>query len=48
MQTRNDKTVAELMEQLIEAGPEGMAAAFTAMLNLTMRLECRRPVGAQA
>ena len=48
MQTRNDKTVAELMEQLIEAGPEGMAAAFTAMLNLAMRLERRRPVGAQA
>jgi putative transposase len=48
MQTPNDRTVAELMEQLIETGPEGMAVAFTAMLNLAMRIERERHVGAQA
>ncbi len=48
MQTRNDRIIDDLMEQLIETGPEGMAAAFTAMLNLAMRLERERHVGAQA
>ncbi len=48
MQTPHDRTVAELMEQLIETGPEGMAAVFTAMLNLAMRIERERHVGAQA
>ena len=48
MQTRDDQVVAELMEQLIETGPEGMASAFTALLNLAMRLERERHVGAQA
>lgn len=48
MQTRNDRIVAELMEQLIETGPEGMASTFTAMLNLAMRLDRERHVGAQA
>jgi transposase-like protein len=48
MQTLHDRTAALLMEQLIETGPEGMAAAFTAMLNLAMRLEWWRHVGAQA
>lgn len=48
MQTRNDRIIAELMEQLIETGPEGMASTFTAMLNLAMRLERERHVGAQA
>ena len=48
MQTTNDRAVAELMEQLIETGPDGMATAFTAMLNLAMRLERERHVGAQA
>lgn len=48
MQTPHDRTVAELMEQLIETGPEGMAVAFTAMLNLAMRIERERHVGAQA
>lgn len=36
------------MEQLIETGPEGMASAFTAMLNLAMRFERERHVGARA
>jgi len=48
MQTPHDRTVAELMEQLIETGPDGMAAAFAAMLNLAMRIERERHVGAQA
>jgi transposase-like protein len=48
MQTRDDKVIDDLMEQLIETGPEGMAVAFTAMLNLAMRLERERHVGAQA
>ncbi len=46
MQTRDDKVIDELMEQLIEAGPDEMAAAFTAMLNLAMRIERERHVGA--
>lgn len=48
MPTRDDEGIDELMEQLIETGPEGMAVAFTAMLNLAMRLERERHVGAQA
>jgi putative transposase len=48
MQTRDDKVIDDLMEQLIETGPEGMAAAFTAMLNLAMRIERERHVCAQA
>lgn len=48
MQTKDDRIIAELMEQLIETGPEGMASAFTAMLNLAMRFERERHVGAQA
>lgn len=48
MQTKDDRIIAELMEQLFETGPEGVAAAFTAMLNLAMRLERERHVGAQA
>ena len=48
MQTPHDRTVAELMEQLIETGPEGMAVAFTAMLNSAMRIERERHAGAQA
>jgi len=48
MRTTNDRTIDELMEQLMESGPEGMAVAFTAMLNLAMRIECWRHVGARA
>lgn len=48
MQTLNDRTVDALMEQLIETGPDGIAAAFTAMLNLAMRIERERHIGAQA
>ena len=39
--------MAELMEQLIQAGPEGMAQAFTALFNLAMRLERERHLGAE-
>jgi transposase-like protein len=48
MQTRNDRTVDALMEQLIESGPDGLAAAFVAMMNLAMRMERERHVGARA
>lgn len=40
--------IAELMEQLIQTGPEGMAQAFTALFNLAMRLERERHLGAEA
>ena len=48
MQDHNDSIVAELMEQLIETGPDGMAATFTTLLNLAMRLEREQHLGAQA
>jgi len=48
MRTSDARIIAELMEQLIETGPEGMASAFTAMLNLALRFERERHVGAQA
>ena len=39
MQDHQDKIITALMEQLIEKGPEGMAAAFTAVFDLAMRTE---------
>lgn len=48
MQTRDDRTIADLMEQLIESGPDGLASAFTAMLNLAMQMERERHLGAAA
>ena len=48
MQTQNDRTVDALMEQLIESGPDGLAAAFVAMLNRAMRMERERANGALA
>jgi len=48
MQDRNDRIIAELMEQLIESGPDGMASAFTTLLNLAMRLEREQHLGARA
>ena len=38
--------IATLMEQLIAAGPESMARAFTALFDLAMRLERDRYLGA--
>jgi len=35
------------MEQLIETGPDGMASAFTMLLNLAMRIEHERHLGAR-
>lgn len=46
MQTTNDRIVDALIEQLIESGPDGLAAAFVAMLNLAMRMERERANGA--
>jgi len=43
-----DRIFAELMEQLIESGPAGMASAPPALLNLAMRIERERRLGAQA
>lgn len=48
MQDGNDRIIAELMEQLIESGPDGMASAFTTLLNLAMRLEREQHLGARA
>lgn len=48
MQSENDRIVADLMEQLIESGPDGMGAAFTALMNLAMRIERERHLGARA
>jgi hypothetical protein len=48
MQSENDRIIADLMEQLIESGPDGMASAFTALMNLAMRIERERHLGAQA
>jgi putative transposase len=42
MQAQQDRVIAALMEQLIKAGPEGMAQAFTALFELAMRLERER------
>ena len=47
MQFENDRIVADLMEQLIESGPDGMGAAFTALMNLAMRIERERHLGAR-
>ena len=46
--TTDDRIIADLMEQLIETGPDGMAATFAAMLNLAMRIERERHLGARA
>ena len=48
MQDRNDRIITDLMEQLIESGPDGMASAFTTLLNLAMRLEREQHLGARA
>jgi len=48
MQDRNDRIITDLMEQLIASGPDGMASAFTTLLNLAMRLEREQHLGAQA
>jgi transposase-like protein len=48
MQDHNDRIMADLMEQLIETGPDGMAATFTTLLNLAMRLEREQHLRAQA
>ena len=45
MQFENDRIIADLMEQLIENGPDGMASAFTALMNLAMRIERERHLG---
>ena len=48
MQDHQDRIVADLMEQLIEAGPDGMAGVFTTLFNLAMRVEREQYLGARA
>lgn len=36
MQSENDRIIADLMEQLIECGPDGMVSAFTALLPIRL------------
>ena len=39
MPDTHDRIIDELMEQLVEQGPGGMAAVFTRLFNLAMRFE---------
>lgn len=48
MQDGNDRIITDLMEHLIERGPDGMGAAFTTLLNLAMRMEREQHLGAQS
>jgi putative transposase len=48
MQDHQDRIVADLMEQLIEAGPDGMAGVFTVLFNLAMSVEREQHLGARA
>ena len=47
MQSDDDRIVADLMEQSIESGRDGMAAAVTALMTLAMRIERERHRGAR-
>jgi putative transposase len=42
-----DRIIAELMEQMIVQGPEGMAGVFTRLFNLAMRFEREQFLGAR-
>jgi len=44
--TSNDTTIAAVMEQLIEEGPQAVAQVMTTLMNLAMRLERERFLGA--
>ncbi len=46
MQTNEGTSIEALMEQLIETGPEDMAAVFAGLFNLAMRIERERFLGA--
>ena len=46
MSETEGRVIAELMEQLIAHGPEAMGEAFTELVNLAMRLERERFLGA--
>jgi transposase-like protein len=47
MPEAQDRIIDELMEQLIQQGPGGMAAVFTRLFNLVMRLERENFLGAR-
>lgn len=46
MQTTNDTTIAEIMEQLIQNGPADMGQVFAGLFNMAMRLEREQWLGA--
>ncbi len=46
MRTNEGTSTEALMEQLIETGPEDMAAVFAGFFNLAMRIERERFLGA--
>ncbi len=46
MRTNEGTSTEALMEQLIETGPEDMAAVFAGLFNLAMRIERERFLGA--
>ncbi len=46
MPETRDTTIAAIMEQLIDHGPDGMARAFAALFNLAIRIERERFLGA--
>ena len=47
MPEAQDRIIDELMEQLIEQSPGGMAAVFTRLFNLAMRFERENFLGAR-
>ena len=47
MPEARDRIIDEWMEQLIQQGPEGMAAVFTRLFNLAMRFERENFLGAR-
>ena len=47
MQSENERIVADLMEQLIGSGPDRMAAALNAPMNLAKRIGRERHLGAR-
>lgn len=47
MPEAQDRIIDELMEQLIQQGPQGMASVFTRLFNLAMRFERETFLGAR-
>ncbi|WP_159979463.1 MULTISPECIES: hypothetical protein [unclassified Novosphingobium] len=47
MDKRDDTAIEAVLEQLIEHGPEGIAAVFARTFEMAMRIERERFLGAQ-